>query len=859
MKIDTQGNWEVSEGLESRQIGVDPEAISKIVGLLSRRMYSFPHSAFREAWLNARESHAKRALRDFPEDTTQGQQVIPPVEIILPTAFHNPLYGGSSESETSFDYTVAVQNTNNRRFSIRDYGVGLSATELEELITNAGKSDKSDDNTFGGGMGIGSLAGFSVADQIVYTAYKDGLKSVLVLSSDSNAFVVSDPVPTDEPDGVQLSYVLRDDATAASFSEGAAEFLALAPVDERATIICDATAADILHNRRDRVARRGEHGLHTLSRRPAVGASGTLNIRIDGCFYRGEHKGLTERITSALERHGKSLHPNLDLNGWSNKECFQAVIWDVAPGYFPNISPNRETISLSKAEVDTFIELFIEYLDEYLVLAKNAEEVADELRRGALTASQELVKLSEFSELRSHRAFTNRGHVYSSSPDGVYASNFDGPVTEAAVAARANSIPYAGALYRPFVKGKHFTLNTRWNSFGAVALGNTVHIPGKALHAAHTVDVDGTTYRVEVETEHKADKKLLLHRFQADEGKTLLRVISSSNQLDQEVWLNRLDELASASTSKLTAEEKALVEKVTADDVQVVVSVPSAAIIDEALTATGVKVSQVGETVDGVALRKVYSKLFATRRKTTGTKYNVLFTPEAQSQTGVPSNTTEMDAESLSELGVKLIHSPIRLGGRYGGLSKGAFLSVIQAAHPGATAVVSRRTEQQSEKKLAEAVNFDGEVDDIDPEVALGALAPTVTELSGALDADSIIRLSRTPGAEEVGVTGLPEFSQVIAAFTGEDADEGVSAMSWGRREQRRANLNVVLSQLTDEQVRKVASEYVGLDIQAVAEADRLARIVLGSVNIASAREHLGVDDTLDLVRTVISKASADR
>lgn len=855
MKIDAQGTLEAS-GLQSRQIGVDPEAISKIVGLLSRRMYSFPYSAFREAWLNARESHAKRALRDFPEDTTQGQQVIPPVEIVLPTSQSRNHPSLSSVNKDSFGYTVAVQNTDSLRFSIRDYGVGLSASELEELITNAGKSDKADDNTFGGGMGIGSLAGFSVADQIVYTAYKDGLKSVLVLSSDSNAFVVSDPVATDEADGVQLTYILRDHSTAHSFAEGAAEFLALAPLDERATIVCDKNCADILRDRRGRTFPRGEHGLHVVSERPTVGSTDSLNIRIDGCFYRGEHTGLADKITQALNSHAQRLHAGLTFQAWSHSSIFENVVWDVPPGHFPSISPNRETISLSKTEVETFIDLLIEYLDEYLALALRGEELADLLRGQALTASKELTTLAEFADLAQHPAFTRQGYYTSTDSEAVYASNFSSEVTDKVIAARAFRLPYSGSLQGYAGRGKHFQLAHGYGRRTMVELVETVYIPGKALGTAHTVEVDGKTYQVSIENEDKAVKRLRLRPFSAEEGKTLLRVASSSNQLDHEVWSGRISDMRDAELSKLDAEEKALVRKVTDDDAQVVVSVPSSEVIDQALASTGVTVAQVGEEIDGVALRKVYGKLFQVRRKATGTKYSVLMSPAAQSAVGAAHPATELDAGTLSDLDdVTLIHSPITLGGKFAGMTASALLSVVQAAHPGPVALVSRRTEQQSEKKFIEAVAFDGKVDDIDPLVALSALGIKASDLTHALDADSVLRLVRSHGAAEVGVADLPEFSAVAAAFVSEDTDD--TATSYYKRAQRQNNIRIVLGQLSEEQTSALAAEYVGMTPEEVSEANNLAEAVLSTVNIGSGRSVLGNDAVLELVNTVIAKAKA--
>lgn len=854
MKIENQDNWEVS-GLKSQQIGVDPEAIGKLIGLLSRRMYSFPHSAFREAWLNARESHAKRALRDFPEDTTQGQAVTRPMEISLPIVSR---YGAEIKDQ-NLGYRVvpasATGGASSLNFSIRDYGVGLSASELEELITNAGKSDKTGDNTYGGGMGIGSLAGFSVADQIVYTAFKDGLKSSLVLSSESNAFVASEAVPTDEEDGVRLSYVIRDEATAEAFVQGAAEFLAMAPEDERAIIVCDQATAATLSDRKGLTFPRGSKGLHLLSCQPNVGSSDSLNIRIDGCFYRGEHKGLVEKIREAVNKHTTGLHPNFTMDSYSHhaNSLFRNIIWDVSPGYFQGISPNRETISLSKAEVDTFVSLYLDYMKDYFALAVEGETLLTTLRSGNLDAGEELSKLREVDALRKHPAFASV-RTYNSSPDvnAVYASNFTADTGAKVIGARANGLPYGGGLIGHSPRGDKFHL-APYNHRGVVRVSTRTayHLPGGVIGRAHTVRIDGTTYAVNSETYRGAEKIINLSPYEVSEGKTLLRVVSSSNQLNQDEWTRRIEALADANLGKLSAEEKALVKKVTDSDAEVIVSVPASKEIEAVFGQFGLNVEQVGETVDGVALRKVYSKLFASKRKTDSTKYSVLLSDAAKALVG--AGMYQATADTLNESGLTLVHSPIKVGGRWSDLNSNVLLAAVAAQHKGPVALVSRRGEQQSEDKMIAAVNFQGKVDDLSDKAVLSAVNPTAREIMSHLDMDSAVNLVASNAAIAIGIDTLPEFSALVKV-TKKMSGEPLSRQ---RRWTRQSEVSAVLNRVSKESVEKIAKETIGITTEEAKVINNLAVSVTGAVNINNIHNVVSREVALSMVKTVLSSVSA--
>lgn len=65
-------------------------------------------------------------------------------------------------------------------FSVRDYGPGMSETDVLSLYTTYFRSTKDRDNTQIGGFGLGSKSPFAVCDQFTVTSWHGGIKAVYV-------------------------------------------------------------------------------------------------------------------------------------------------------------------------------------------------------------------------------------------------------------------------------------------------------------------------------------------------------------------------------------------------------------------------------------------------------------------------------------------------------------------------------------------------------------------------------------------------------------------------------------------------------------------------------------------------------
>lgn len=218
----------ISDNLKEKDISVNEKSMKKIVSIISQYMYTDSSSAFREYWLNARESvdFYTKSIGENGKD--QGQSYCQPTEIQLPYLYeniHQAFYDEKSpEGVAEYDFIINP-NKEERRFYIRDYATGLTEEELETIIASAGETTKNDSNEYGGGLGIGTLSGFKVSDTIIFTAYKDGKQSQILLSSHNNKLVKMPTIDTLEPNGVRVEFDILDDNKLEEFTNGALKFL----------------------------------------------------------------------------------------------------------------------------------------------------------------------------------------------------------------------------------------------------------------------------------------------------------------------------------------------------------------------------------------------------------------------------------------------------------------------------------------------------------------------------------------------------------------------------------------------------------------------------------------------------------
>ena len=156
------------------------EASGKMFQLLIAGLYSNkPQSITREIWSNAFDAHAMVGKQDVP------------FEVTFPTSL-TPV------------------------FSCRDFGAGIAHENMEGFYTVLGHSTKENTNKAVGKFGVGRMSPMSYTDTFSVVSRHKGLIAYysIQLGPDGSPqlHVMSEPSPTNEPDGLEVSFpVKRDD------------------------------------------------------------------------------------------------------------------------------------------------------------------------------------------------------------------------------------------------------------------------------------------------------------------------------------------------------------------------------------------------------------------------------------------------------------------------------------------------------------------------------------------------------------------------------------------------------------------------------------------------------------------------
>lgn len=161
------------EGQSQESIGMslDLDSAQILMQMLSKNLYSDDiGSAIRECASNALDSH-RRAGVDTP--------------IIV-----------SFKSSTDYNY----------EFCVEDFGIGLDADDVRNIISKYGKSTKRDSNTELGMMGLGFKAPLAYSSSFYFVCRKDGIerKYMMYEGEDTNTIDLLYETETTEANGVKI-------------------------------------------------------------------------------------------------------------------------------------------------------------------------------------------------------------------------------------------------------------------------------------------------------------------------------------------------------------------------------------------------------------------------------------------------------------------------------------------------------------------------------------------------------------------------------------------------------------------------------------------------------------------------------
>jgi hypothetical protein len=178
---------------EVGQFTVDESSLAKIMSVLTN-LYSDPEMAvIREYLTNALDAQIEASESD-------PKYVWRPIQVTTPSHF-------------------------NKSYIVRDFGTGMNGDDLRDIYSKYGKSTKEQSNSVTGMLGLGSKCALTYTNQFTITGYKNGVKTVAIVSKDENdipVFMIVDTSSTTEPNGVEISVPVRDRNT---FAQKTREFL----------------------------------------------------------------------------------------------------------------------------------------------------------------------------------------------------------------------------------------------------------------------------------------------------------------------------------------------------------------------------------------------------------------------------------------------------------------------------------------------------------------------------------------------------------------------------------------------------------------------------------------------------------
>lgn len=160
-----------SQNFDSVSFGIKREGLAHIFNVLRNQLYSDKVGAvIREYSANAIDAQVESGNQNRP------------IEVTLP----NPL---------------------NMHFKVRDYGLGLSETQVRDIYANYGESTKRGTNEQIGQLGLGSKSGFAYGDNFLIRSFQNGTVTSY------NAFIDPSQIgqiaklhsePTNEQDGIEI-------------------------------------------------------------------------------------------------------------------------------------------------------------------------------------------------------------------------------------------------------------------------------------------------------------------------------------------------------------------------------------------------------------------------------------------------------------------------------------------------------------------------------------------------------------------------------------------------------------------------------------------------------------------------------
>jgi hypothetical protein len=116
------------------------------------------------------------------------------------------------EAGVSLPIEITLPQSLTPTLTIRDYGIGLSAEDIEQIYSQYGASTKRDTNAQTGMMGIGCKSGLTYGSQFTVSSVKDGERVIVLVSRDEEgggSMDILDESLTTDANGTEVQISIR--------------------------------------------------------------------------------------------------------------------------------------------------------------------------------------------------------------------------------------------------------------------------------------------------------------------------------------------------------------------------------------------------------------------------------------------------------------------------------------------------------------------------------------------------------------------------------------------------------------------------------------------------------------------------
>jgi len=329
------------EAQQSIAMSLDLDSAQVLMQMLSKNLYSDAiGSTIRETASNALDSHRRAGVTDTP--------------IVV---------------------SFGTNETHNYEFSVEDFGIGLDADDVANIISKYGKSTKRNSNTELGMMGLGFKAPLAYSSTFYFVCRKNGMerKYMMYEGEDVNTIDLLYEKPTSERNGVKIIIPVKN----GDFWQF------IIKIKEQLAYF-----ESVYFNCNDRIENDFEIIRHEHFQFSPLASDGCLHMCLDNVYYPLDfHKLGIDRIPIPV-----------------------ALRFSLSDGIFP--TPNREAVRYTEEAKKVILEkigkladVFINKYNEKIQDTDDVKAVFEHLRRNSRyleisTKNLEITNLSKFASVK---------------------------------------------------------------------------------------------------------------------------------------------------------------------------------------------------------------------------------------------------------------------------------------------------------------------------------------------------------------------------------------------------------------------------------------------------------------------------